>query len=189
MILARHTLVSRARLSAFSLAEVLLAMAITSFALLTLLAVLPEGLNSLQDAQKQAAEARIVQQLTTQFQALPWSQLDQALSLGGSEVLFDADGNRLMKGADNSRAFFRVRLSLVAGFPMPNETVASPYFRRLKMEIRPNQNPNNVASSNTLHTERFASIVNLDKADPPSAASPNPSGSDGNAPAPSSPNP
>jgi uncharacterized protein (TIGR02598 family) len=185
MIVARHSITPRSWSFGFSLAEVLMAMAITSFALLTLLAVLPEGLNSLQDAQKQAAEARIVQQLSTQFQALPWSQLDLALSTGGNEVLFDADGNRLLKGADINRVAFRVRLSLVAGFPMPNETVVSPYLRRLRMEIRPGQNPNAVSGNNTLHTDRFASIVNLDKAAPPTAASPNPTGSGGDTPAPS----
>lgn len=60
---------------AFTLAEVLFAMAILSFALLTIIGLMPSTLASLNDAEARIAEARIVQSINTEFQLKPWDQL------------------------------------------------------------------------------------------------------------------
>lgn len=60
---------------AFTLAEVLFAMAILSFALLTIIGLMPSTLSSLNDAEARIAEARIVQSIRTEFQLKPWDQL------------------------------------------------------------------------------------------------------------------
>ncbi len=168
-----HRQTTLVRRAGFSLAEVMMAIAIASFALLALLAVLPEGLNSLQDAQKQAAEARIVQQIGAQFQALPWGDLPQAVTGAGTEMIFDADGVQLEQGASSNRVFFRVRLTLLAGLPLPNDTSASLFLRRLRLQIaaRGDPPPGNSTTANNRHTERYLTLVNLDKADPPAPAS------------------
>ena len=173
----------------FSLAEVMMAVAIASFALLALLAVLPEGLSSLQDAQKQAAEARIVQQISTQFQAMPWDDLPQAAT--GAEMIFDADGVQLEQGSDSNRVFFRVRLTLLAGLPLPNDTTASPFLRRLRMQIAAQGDAplGNGTTVNNQHTERYVTLVNLDRADPPAASTEPGSSSGGSSSTTPTPNP
>lgn len=59
----------------FTLAEVLFATAILSFALLTIIGVMPSTLAELNDAEARITEARIVQSISTEWQTQSWSQI------------------------------------------------------------------------------------------------------------------
>ncbi len=59
----------------FTLAEVLFATAILSFALLSIIGVMPSTLAELNDAEARITEARIVQSISTEWQTQNWTQI------------------------------------------------------------------------------------------------------------------
>ena len=144
----------------FTLAEVMIAMVITSFALLTLISILPEGLQSLQNAQRRSAEARIVQHLTSRYQLMPWNEISQASSQRDFE--FDANGNPVEPARRES--VFRARVEVLTAAPLPNEIAPSPFLRRLRIRIT-NQLYNGAAFNNpNLHRVRHSLLANYDPA-------------------------
>jgi uncharacterized protein (TIGR02598 family) len=63
------------RCCAFSLVEVVLAMGVVSFCLVALAGIIPVGVNTLKAAMQQTVERQVVQQLTSQIQLEPYSQI------------------------------------------------------------------------------------------------------------------
>ena len=63
------------RVQGFTLAEVLFATAILSFALLSIIGVMPSTLAELNDAEARITEARIVQSISTERQTQSWTQI------------------------------------------------------------------------------------------------------------------
>ena len=59
----------------FTLAEVLFATAILSFALLSIIGVMPSTLAELNSAEARITEARILQSISTEWQTQTWSQM------------------------------------------------------------------------------------------------------------------
>lgn len=144
----------------FSLAEVLFALAITSFALLALIGVLPQGLQSLQNAQRQEAEARIVQQAAARFQMMTWDALAQLMQTR-EETLYDANGTRLdQEGTD---VVYRARIEVLNGLALPNETGASPYLRRIRIRITNLPNNGTALDTPSRYRERYVTLVDCDK--------------------------
>jgi uncharacterized protein (TIGR02598 family) len=79
--------------SGFSLIEVVLAMAIASVAILTLVGLIPQGMDTMRAAGDQAIEARIHQQLMSEMQMASFASLDRAFH--GLEIYYDAQGEEL----------------------------------------------------------------------------------------------
>jgi len=88
----------------FSLIEVVLAMAIASVAILTLIGLIPQGMDTMRAAGDQAIEARIHQQLMSEMQMASFSSLESAFH--GLEIYYDAQGEELgdNRGAGESSA-------------------------------------------------------------------------------------
>lgn len=149
----QHPLVSSH--GGFSLAEVLIALSITAFALLALVGVLPEGLRSLQNAQRQEAEARIVQQVAALHQLQSWDA-----TLSENDLDFDANGAPAQSGSTD--AVYRARAELTDSVPLPNESTASPYLRRLRIRII-NQVAGGSFDNTAQYREKWVTLVNLDK--------------------------
>lgn len=74
---------------AFSLVEVTMAIGLISFCLVSLLALLPTGLNAIQDAGNQLTGMRIVENISSSAQRVPFADLETFCS--GSHS-FDNDG-------------------------------------------------------------------------------------------------
>lgn len=144
----------------FSLAEVLLAIAITAFALLALIGVLPEGLRSLQSAQRHEAEARIIQHLSAKYQSKPWSDFAQ-LSTSQDITDFDANGTFLDKGGRD--VVYRARVEVMNGTELPNETSASPYLKRIRIRIVAQTGANASFEDPNRYHERYVTLVDMDK--------------------------
>lgn len=151
----------------FSLAEVLVAMAITSFALLALIGVLPEGLNSLQRAQRSEAEARIAQHLAARYRLKSWDELAQLVGRR-DESSFDANGAWLESSSQD--AVYRARAEVLSGLALPNETAASPFLRRLRVRITNQPGGGNALDTPSRYHERYLTLVDFDKT--PDAAPP-----------------
>ncbi len=88
--------------SGFSLIEVTIAMAIASVALVTLIGMLPQGMDTMREAGDMAIEARIHQQLLGEIQMADFDRLD---SYDDVEVYYDIQGEELgstAPGGDSS---------------------------------------------------------------------------------------
>ena len=101
------------RRNAFTLIESLLAVSMAATALLTLLALLPAGLDASREAARCTVEARILARLRQQ-------SAEAAVS---GEFYFDALGRQLpSRTAD---AAFAVRVASAAGVVLPGDTTAT----------------------------------------------------------------
>lgn len=85
----------------FSLIEVTIAMAIASVALVTLIGLLPQGMDTMREAGDMAIEARIHQQILSEIQMADFERLDDYDQM---EVYYDIQGEELgsTKGGDTS---------------------------------------------------------------------------------------
>jgi uncharacterized protein (TIGR02598 family) len=81
---------------AFSLVEVVMALAILSVALVTVLGLVPVGLLGLRQAISSTTEAEIVGQLTAQIRLTPFSQLD---AYQNTSFFYDEEGVFLSSAA------------------------------------------------------------------------------------------
>jgi uncharacterized protein (TIGR02598 family) len=154
----------------FSLAEILFAMAITSFALLALVGTLPHGLENLRMAEQRAAEARIVSYLTTRHQLLPWAEIEQGANQ--QTDYFDARGAPVRQGDAN--AIFTARSEIEDALPLPGEVAGSEYMRRLRIRIINQTHNLNALSNKHQHRERVTTLVNMDRLPSTAAAPTNP---------------
>ncbi len=146
---------------AFSLAEVLIALAIASFSILMLIAVIPSGLSNVQDAQRRAAEARIVQHLAARYQMLPWEEITSISGGNQQDLRYDGNGNPLSTTASDDDTVYRARAEVLAGLPLPNEFSASPFLRRLRVRVTTKRAGGFENSDD--YTERHALIANFDQ--------------------------
>lgn len=99
------------RNSAFSLVEVTMAIGIVGFCLLTLMGLLPTGLNALNDASRETTDAQIVQQIVSQAMLTPFSQIPKMLK-DNSPTWYDEGGLKLTES--NTRPHFEVSLEQLA---------------------------------------------------------------------------
>lgn len=83
---------------AFSLIEVTIAMAIAAVALVTLLGLIPQGMDTMREAGDQAIMGRIHQQILNEIQLTPFEDASGASLLDkydGMEFYYDAQGEEL----------------------------------------------------------------------------------------------
>jgi uncharacterized protein (TIGR02598 family) len=92
----------------FSLIEVVLALGITSFSLLTILGLLPVGLNVLREAGEASTRARIIQKLHGEVLLMPFSALDARF---GDQTLYYDDAGEPVAQTD-ATALYKVDTEL-----------------------------------------------------------------------------
>lgn len=121
----KKTSTLRARARAFSLIEVTIAMAIAAVALSTLMALLPQGMNTMRDAGDEAIMARIHQQVLNELQMADFDALDK---YEGMEIYFDGQGEEMgdnQGGGASVRGSFehiysaRIAIPKVSGGQLP----------------------------------------------------------------------
>lgn len=89
----------------FSLIEVTIAMAIAAVALVTLLGLIPQGMNTMREAGDQAIQGRIHQQLLNEIQMTPFEDSNgQSLinEYHNVEFFYDAQGEELSDSRDKN---------------------------------------------------------------------------------------
>jgi uncharacterized protein (TIGR02598 family) len=99
---------------AFSLIEVTIAMAIAAVALSTLMALLPQGMNTMRDAGDEAIMGRIHQQILNELQMADFDALD---SYQGMEIYFDSQGEELgdsQNGSNGKGSFEHIYSARIA---------------------------------------------------------------------------
>jgi len=163
---------------AFSLAEVLFAMAIFVFGVLVLVGTLPNGMASLQTARRQAAEVRIFQHLRAVYQA----ELDRANVIDLTSTLvrlsspstfyFDDRGNiARFLGNGIGQTAFAAQAQLEPATPLPGETDASPFTRRLRIAVTDRWQDQSALNDPLRHRQRLITIT-LNGPIPPITAAP-----------------
>ena len=98
--------------SGFSLVEVVLALGIISFSLLTILGLLPVGLNVLREAGEASTRARIVQKLHGEILLMPFAKLDDQFA--DQTWYFDEYGERVDETDTSSVALYKVETQLTS---------------------------------------------------------------------------
>lgn len=84
--------------SAFSLVEVTIAMAIAAVAVVSMLGLLPQGMDTMREASDQAIEGRIHQQLLSEIQMTPYkvgASNNPIDDFNGLEIYYDSQGEEL----------------------------------------------------------------------------------------------
>lgn len=98
--------------SGFSLVEVTIAIGIVSFALVTLLGVVPVGLIATQQAMRQTARSQIIKQISSDLGMMPFREIGGYLA---SEQYFDYNGDRSL--GTNDRTFIATMTNALPSYP------------------------------------------------------------------------
>lgn len=133
--------------SGFSLVEVTIAIGIVSFALVTLLGVVPVGLIATQDAMRQTARSQIIKQISSDLGMMPFAKLGGYL---GSNQYYDYNGCRSV--GTNERIFVATMTNaLPPSYPgSSNLSGLDERFKRVVVTIRRAEGSTNVESRTTL---------------------------------------
>lgn len=134
----------------FSLVEVTIAVAIAAMGFITLLGLLPQGLNMARDTAQMSTGARIIQKLSGEMQSASWA--DITWKGYGPLRYFTAEGSEIVSAESADPQMLATQVAYVASVELPEQpldvllpagtgtaqTVAK-YLRRVRI---------NVASSN-----------------------------------------
>ena len=134
------------RNAGFSLVEVVLAVGIMALGVVTILGLLPHGMEMSRKTANEQAETRIVDQLIGEVQAADWTTMSGIVSAASSNVIlkyFDDQGLELGAGngnLDNLVYLARVRLvdqnEIGRGARLPsNSNLTNPFLRRVQVEV------------------------------------------------------
>jgi uncharacterized protein (TIGR02598 family) len=139
------------RRSGFSLVEVMLSLAIASLGFITMLGLLPQGLQLSRNAANISAESRIKQKLTGELLTTSWKQLNWT-SYGPSRY-FNDQGIELTQSEIKSSGGAAQTLAYVASVQMPNNPLDldlpkegqnegyESYLRRVRINIATSNRP------------------------------------------------
>jgi uncharacterized protein (TIGR02598 family) len=128
----------------FSLVEVTMALGITAFAGMTMIALLPSGMTSFQTAMNISVSSQIAHQVVVDMQAADFDSLNASGGLVSLPVrLFDAQGNEL--SSDSTTAIYQVAVGV-------NPT-ASPNLDTIVVDII--NNPGNKTVARDTNTGGF----------------------------------
>lgn len=94
-LLSTTTRLRISRLSGFSLVEVVLAVGIMGLGVVTILGLLPHGLDMSRRTANEQAQTRIVDQIVGELQAADWATLGGILGAGASEQVYQFDDQGL----------------------------------------------------------------------------------------------
>ncbi|HSJ01492.1 MAG: Verru_Chthon cassette protein B [Verrucomicrobium sp.] len=154
----------------FSLPEVALSLGIASIALLTLVSLLPFGLDTLRGSSNRQAEARITQSVLAGYQSQDWSVQNAGASVrftpGTKTLFFDQTGTEL---TENSReCCYVVQVQVGTAPSVHGDTQSNQYLRQLRVRItdRPADYANALRDGSGLYRERSTWIALLEKTNP-----------------------
>lgn len=120
--------------SGFSLIEVTLALGIISFALVSLLGLLPAGLSSFRDSMRTTVSAQVSQRLIAEMRQAEFA----GLSIGVQpERYFSVEGIEVLE-AQKADSVTSARVTVLANALLPGSAAASANLKLIRVEIAPN---------------------------------------------------
>jgi uncharacterized protein (TIGR02598 family) len=124
----------------FSLAEVTLAVGITSVGMLALIGLIPGGLDSMRQSSAKVAEAKIIQAVTADYQMGDWGSRTTGQALTNKEYYFDERGVEV-KDTDIWKHYtVRVTVDPVL-VSLQGDTAGNQYLRRLQIQVTDRPDP------------------------------------------------
>lgn len=120
------------RRAGFTLIEVVLALGLCSFALVSLVSLLPISLNTARNSVEITRKAKLTQQVIAE---LAQSRFQSLIALSGTVVqrTFDYDG---LPTTESNSIYFTVRTTVEASTTLPGSSTASPSLARVKIEVK-----------------------------------------------------
>lgn len=125
--------------SAFSLVEVTLAVAVTATVAMTLLGLLPAGLDGMRQSANTAAHARILQTLAGQAQMNTWQEITSS-GYASRTYAFDYQGGEL-ESLESAQVTYLARGRVQDAPPLPGSTATNPRLRLLCIEVVTGSSP------------------------------------------------
>ena len=120
--------------SAFSLVETVIAVGITATVIMTLLALLPIGLDKLRSASLTTSEAQIRQTVVSNYKMLDWDEVeDQATSGIGRDFYFDEQGAPVPQSDENM--LYGARVWVGENIKLSGDVLENEFLRQLTIHI------------------------------------------------------
>lgn len=141
------------RPAAFSLVEVTIAVAIAALGFITLLGLLPQGINMARNSAELSVGSRIIQKITGDMQSMKWSRITWT---GYGPLRYFTNEGREMTKADSSPEDISAALAYVATVYVPQKPLdvvmpagsasggannGEPYLRRVKICVASSSTP------------------------------------------------
>lgn len=119
---------------AFTLIEVTVAVGIAAVGILTLVALVPFGLDSLKSSTANASEAKMIQSIVADFQMADWTVSSAGMKPPNKEYYFAQHGVEVDK--DTFDHLYTAQVFVEDESPsMPGDSSANIYLRRLVIQI------------------------------------------------------
>jgi uncharacterized protein (TIGR02598 family) len=134
----------------FSLVETVMAVGITATVVITILALVPVGMRSLQESTLQMADARIIQTIAGRYQMKDWDYVltetkatdwEAVLeSTAATEFFFDDNGTEIQSTDSQFAKYhaFTARAVVVPAHLLPGDTVVNANLRQVMIRITGN---------------------------------------------------
>lgn len=147
----------------FTIIETMLALAIVVTSVLTVVALLPSGLEDLRLSSMKQAEARIIQTFVADYEMKSWGKAGANMTLPDSTLYFDIRGTLLPKagGMDHAitaKATMQTTMPTLAGDQSPSK-----HLRKLEIRITNFVNNANGLLDPKLYDVRTAWVANFDE--------------------------
>jgi len=138
---------------AFSLVEVTIAVAIAALGFITLLGLLPQGINMARDTAEMSVGTKIIQKLSGELQSTPWDRIDW--NGYGALRYFTSEGTEIIASDSTADEDLATALSFVASVYVPEQPLdvilpagssgsngtAETWLRRVKICVATSSDP------------------------------------------------
>jgi uncharacterized protein (TIGR02598 family) len=113
------------------------AMAILSFSILTIMGLMPSAMADLSNAERRAAESRILQSLTAELEAMPWQK---ATTSPNTKVRYYDEHGAPSRGPfeslDSHPARYAAQIEpMTDAFRIPGTTIPNEFVRRFRLRL------------------------------------------------------
>jgi uncharacterized protein (TIGR02598 family) len=147
----------------FTLVETTLALAIVAGAVLSVVAMLPIGLDDLRQSYMRQAEARIIQTFIADYEMKTWGKAGADMTLADKTLYFDARGTVVPKAGVMEHTI-TAKATMLKDWPkLPGDPTPSRHVRRLDVRITDHINNPNALTDPKLHIRRSAWVANFDQ--------------------------
>lgn len=154
--------------SGFTLTEVAISVGIATICILTLLGLVPFGLDTLRTSANRQAEARMIQTIVADYQMATWIKQDgggaRQVILADKTFFFDQTGTQVTSGEDPNR-MYSVQAKVNTTEPkLSGDPRSNPYLRRLNLRFTGDKDYSKALVDNSgKYTERPTWIANVEQ--------------------------